>query len=112
MHLSLPKFIRYLPKGPAPRIGIGYLPIGVVKEIENLQPELHPLRFRDWIVFEDPDIMPNRKAIAYPGLNAGASAHHGVKRLRRFGFTGFADPVDFLLNGQFVEAGKGKAQKQ
>jgi len=36
----------------------------VVKEIENLQPELHPLRFRDWIVFEDPDIMPNRKAIA------------------------------------------------
>ena len=104
--------IRYLPKGPAPRIGIGYLPIGVVKEIENLQPELHPLRFRDWIVFEDPDIMPNRKAIAYPGLNAGASAHHGVKRLRRFGFTGFADPVDFLLNGQFVEAGKGKEQKQ
>src|SRR5438046_9772200 len=23
--------------------------------------------------------MPNRKAIAYPGLNAGACAHHGVK---------------------------------
>ena len=22
--------------------------------------------------------MPNSKAIAYPGLNAGASAHHGV----------------------------------
>jgi hypothetical protein len=38
--------IRYLPEGPAPAIGIGYIPIGVVKEIENLQPELHPLRFR------------------------------------------------------------------
>ena len=24
--------------------------------------------------------MPNRKAIAYPGLNAGACAHHGVTR--------------------------------
>ena len=43
MYLSLPKFIRYLPEGPAPGIGIGYVPIGVVKEMENLQPELHPL---------------------------------------------------------------------
>src|SRR5437773_2907703 len=25
--------------------------------------------------------MPNRKAIAYPGLNAGACAHHGVSHL-------------------------------
>ncbi len=28
------------------------------------------------------DTMPNRKAIAYPGLNARACAHHGV-RIRR-----------------------------
>ncbi len=27
--------------------------------------------------------MPNRKAIAYPGLNAGACAHHGVKQVEQ-----------------------------
>ena len=64
MHLSLPKFIRYLSEGPAPGIGIGYVPIGVVEEIENLKPELHPLRFRDWNVFANPDIPTPETRIA------------------------------------------------
>lgn len=58
--------IRHLPEGPAPGIGIGYVPIGVVKEIENLQPELHPLRFRDWNVFVDPDIPSPEARVARP----------------------------------------------
>ena len=45
--------VRYLPEGPAAGIGIGYVPIGEVKDIENLQPELHALRFRDRNVFAD-----------------------------------------------------------
>ncbi len=31
--------------------------------------------------------MPNRKAIAYPGLNAGAGAHHGVNARHEFGIS-------------------------
>ncbi len=35
-----------------------------------------------------------------------------TRRLRRSGFTCFTDPVDFLLDRQFVKTGEGKVQKK
>src|SRR5437879_13834624 len=35
-----------------------------------------------------------------------------VNRLRRFGFTGLTDPINFLLNCELVQASKGEAQKE
>lgn len=52
-------------------------------------------------------IMPDPTTVA---TRSKVPRNSAAKRLRRLGFTGFTDALDFLLNGEFVQAGEWQAQ--
>src|ERR1700676_882923 len=52
-------------------------------------------------------IMPEPTTVA---TRKPVPRNSAIRRLGRLGFTGFTDPLDFLLNRQFVKAGKRQAQ--
>src|SRR6266404_1438510 len=54
-------------------------------------------------------IIPEPTTVA---TRSSVPKNSAVTRLGRFGFTRFADAIDFFLDGEFVEAGKRQAKQQ